>query len=104
MALLAIEHQALVVVGVARRIGPGFFYEIRCEEVIDPASLTGTADDVRLLTQQFVGPGTTHHSRPNAVSVAASPLEASAAGQKGRGFDQSDGRLARIFHPPSRNG
>jgi KDO2-lipid IV(A) lauroyltransferase len=53
MALLAIEHRALVVVGVARRIGPGFFYEIRCEEVIDPASLTGTADDVRLLTQQF---------------------------------------------------
>ncbi len=53
MALLAIEHQALVVVCVALRIGPGFFYEIRCEEVIDPASLTGTADDVRLLTQQF---------------------------------------------------
>ncbi len=53
MALLAIEHQALVAVGVARRVGPGFFYEIRCEEVIDPANLTGTADDVRLLTQQF---------------------------------------------------
>jgi len=53
IALLAIEHQALVAVGVARRIGPGFRYEIRCEEVIDPASLTGTADDVRLLTQQF---------------------------------------------------
>jgi Kdo2-lipid IVA lauroyltransferase/acyltransferase len=53
MALLAIEHQALVVVGVARRIGPGFRYEIRCEDVIDPASLAGTADDVRLLTQRF---------------------------------------------------
>jgi Kdo2-lipid IVA lauroyltransferase/acyltransferase len=53
MALLAIEHQAPVAVGVARRIGPGFRYEIRCEDVIDPASLTGTADDVRLLTQRF---------------------------------------------------
>jgi KDO2-lipid IV(A) lauroyltransferase len=53
IALLAIEHKAPVVVGVARRIGPGFRYEIRCEDIIDPAELTGTADDVRLLTQRF---------------------------------------------------
>jgi Kdo2-lipid IVA lauroyltransferase/acyltransferase len=53
IALLAIEHRAPVVVGVARRIGPGFRYEIRCEDIIDPAELTGTADDVRLLTQRF---------------------------------------------------
>jgi KDO2-lipid IV(A) lauroyltransferase len=53
IALLAIEHQAPVAVGVARRIGPGFRYEIRCEDVIDPALLTGTADDVRILTQRF---------------------------------------------------
>jgi Kdo2-lipid IVA lauroyltransferase/acyltransferase len=53
IALLAIEHRAPVVVGVARRIGPGFRYELRCEDIIDPADLTGTADDVRLLTQRF---------------------------------------------------
>ncbi|MGP0066009.1 MAG: lysophospholipid acyltransferase family protein [Isosphaeraceae bacterium] len=53
IALLAIEHRAPVVVGVARRIGPGFRYEVRCEEVIDPADLTGTAEDVRILTQRF---------------------------------------------------
>jgi KDO2-lipid IV(A) lauroyltransferase len=53
IALLAIEHRAPVVVGVARRIGPGFRYEIRCEDIIDPAELSGTADDVRLLTQRF---------------------------------------------------
>jgi KDO2-lipid IV(A) lauroyltransferase len=53
IALLAIEHRAPVVVGVARRIGPGFRYEVRCEEVIDPAELTGTAEDVRILTQRF---------------------------------------------------
>jgi Kdo2-lipid IVA lauroyltransferase/acyltransferase len=53
IALLAIEHKAPVVVGVARRIGPGFRYEIRCEEVIDPVELEGTADDVRILTQRF---------------------------------------------------
>jgi Kdo2-lipid IVA lauroyltransferase/acyltransferase len=53
IALLAIEHKAQVVVGVARRIGPGFRYEIRCEDVIDPSDLTGTADDVRILTQRY---------------------------------------------------
>jgi Kdo2-lipid IVA lauroyltransferase/acyltransferase len=53
IALLAIEHRAPVVVGVARRVGPGFRYEVRCEEVIDPSDLTGTADDVRILTQRF---------------------------------------------------
>ena len=36
IALLAIEHQAPVVVGVARRIGPGFQYEIRCADIIEP--------------------------------------------------------------------
>ena len=53
IALLAIEHKAPVAVGVARRIGPGFRYELRCEDVIDPAELAGTADDVRILTQRF---------------------------------------------------
>ena len=42
-----------MVVGVARRIGPGFRYQIRCEDIIDPVDLAGTADDVRLLTQRF---------------------------------------------------
>jgi Kdo2-lipid IVA lauroyltransferase/acyltransferase len=53
IALLAIEHQAPVVVGVARRIGPGFRYEFRCEDVIEPSELTGTPDDVRILTQRY---------------------------------------------------
>jgi KDO2-lipid IV(A) lauroyltransferase len=53
IALLAIEHQAPVYVGVARRIGPGFRYELRCEDVIEPGELSGTADDVRLLTQRY---------------------------------------------------
>lgn len=53
IALLAIEHQAPVVVGVARRIGPGFRYEIRCEDIIDPVHLAGEPDAVRQLTQRF---------------------------------------------------
>jgi KDO2-lipid IV(A) lauroyltransferase len=53
IALLAIEHQAPIAVGVARRIGPGFRYEIRCEDVIDPVDLTGSADDAKILTQRY---------------------------------------------------
>jgi KDO2-lipid IV(A) lauroyltransferase len=53
IALLAIEHQAVVIVGVARRIGPGCRYEFFCADVIDPAELAGSADDVRLLTQRY---------------------------------------------------
>lgn len=53
IALLAIEHQAPVVVGVARRIGPGFRYEIRSADIIEPAEFSETADDARLLTQRY---------------------------------------------------
>jgi KDO2-lipid IV(A) lauroyltransferase len=53
IALLAIEHRAPVVVGYARRIGPGFRYEVGCDAIIEPDEWTGTADDVRLLTQRY---------------------------------------------------
>lgn len=53
IALLAIEHSAPVVVGYARRIGPGFRYEVGCEALIEPEEWTGTADDARLLTQRY---------------------------------------------------
>jgi KDO2-lipid IV(A) lauroyltransferase len=53
IALLAIEHNAPVVVGYARRIGPGFRYEVGCEELIEPHEWTGTSDDARILTQRF---------------------------------------------------
>jgi Kdo2-lipid IVA lauroyltransferase/acyltransferase len=53
IALLAIEHNAPVVVGYARRIGPGFRYEVGCDAIIEPSEWTGGADDVRLLTQRY---------------------------------------------------
>ena len=53
IALLAIEHKASVVVGYARRIGPGFRYEVGCPELIEPEEWKGTADDARLLTQRY---------------------------------------------------
>lgn len=53
IALLAIEHKAPVVVGYARRVGPGFRYEVGCDAIIEPDEWTGTADDARLLTQRY---------------------------------------------------
>jgi KDO2-lipid IV(A) lauroyltransferase len=53
IALLALEHRAPVVVGYARRIGPGFRYEVGCDAIIEPDEWTGTADDARLLTQRY---------------------------------------------------
>ncbi len=53
IALLAIEHNAPILVGYARRIGPGFRYEVGCEDIIEPGELTGTAEDVRLMTQRY---------------------------------------------------
>jgi Kdo2-lipid IVA lauroyltransferase/acyltransferase len=53
IALLALEHRAPVVVGYARRVGPGFRYEVGCSEIIDPDDFRGEGDDVRDLTQRF---------------------------------------------------
>jgi KDO2-lipid IV(A) lauroyltransferase len=53
IALLAIEHNAPVVVGYARRVGPGFRYEVGCDAIIEPHEWSGDADDVRLLTQRY---------------------------------------------------
>lgn len=53
IALLAIEHKAPVVVGYARRVGPGFRYEVGCPAIIEPSELTGSVDDARLLTQRY---------------------------------------------------
>jgi KDO2-lipid IV(A) lauroyltransferase len=53
IALLALEHRAPVLVGYARRVGPGFRYEVGCTELIEPDEFKGTPDDARLLTQRF---------------------------------------------------
>src|SRR3954465_12807448 len=53
IALLALEHRAPVVVGYARRGGPGFRYGVGCSELIEPDEFKGPPDDARLLTQRF---------------------------------------------------
>ena len=53
IALMALEHQAPVVVGYARRVGPGFRYEVGCTAIFEPHEFTGTPDDARILTQRY---------------------------------------------------
>ena len=89
IALLAIEHKAPVAVGVARRIGPGFRYEIRCEDVIDPAELHRHGRRrPHSHPAVHVGPRTAHPPGPDAVPLAPSALEASAQGQAASGKRQ----------------
>ncbi len=71
IALLAIEHKAPVVVGYARRVGNEFYYEVGCEEVIDPDELTGGVDDARLLTERvYSGDRTDRQTGSRAVPLA----------------------------------
>lgn len=53
IALLAIEYNAPILVGGAHRIGPGFRYEVRTEDVIDPSDWADRPDAVRYITQRF---------------------------------------------------
>ena len=53
VALMAVEFDApLVVIGVPRTREP-FFYEVVCEEVIDPRDFSGRADAVRAITERY---------------------------------------------------
>ncbi|MBX9624675.1 MAG: hypothetical protein K2X82_12780 [Gemmataceae bacterium] len=53
VALMAVEFDApLAVVGVPRTREP-FFYEVVCEEVIDPREYAGRADAVRAITERY---------------------------------------------------
>lgn len=53
IALLALEHNAPIIVGGARRIGPGFRYEVVCEDLIEPSDWAGRTDEVKWITQRF---------------------------------------------------
>lgn len=53
IALLAVEYQAPVMVGYARRIGPDFRYEVGCNELIEPSDWENEADPVRYITERW---------------------------------------------------
>ena len=53
IAILALQHNAPVVLGYARRVGPGFRYEVGCPLLIEPSEFDGSGDDVKLLTQRY---------------------------------------------------
>lgn len=53
IALLAIEFDAPIAIGYARRTGPGFHYEVGCPDLILPEQWSNEADPVRYITQRF---------------------------------------------------
>lgn len=53
IGLLAIEHRAPVLAGYARRIGPGFRYEVGIADIIRPEELDGFSDPVTELTRRY---------------------------------------------------
>ena len=84
IALLAIEHQAPVVVGVARRVGPGFRYEIGCADIIEPAELTAPPTTPGCSPSATPPPSKRLIRRdPSAVPLAAPAMEASATTAEG---------------------
>jgi KDO2-lipid IV(A) lauroyltransferase len=53
VALLALHHEALVMVAAARRVGEGLKYALDVETVIDTRDLKDEANPVRALTEQY---------------------------------------------------
>jgi KDO2-lipid IV(A) lauroyltransferase len=53
IALMAIQYDAPIVVGAARRLGDRFRYEVVCEELIEPAQWRDEPDPVRWITQRY---------------------------------------------------
>lgn len=53
VALLALHHEALVMVAAARRVGEGLKYALDVETVIDTRELKDEPNAVRMLTEQY---------------------------------------------------
>lgn len=54
MALMAIQHRAMVVVGAARRINGRFEYEVDIADVVKPEDLPAGPDGVEVLTRRMM--------------------------------------------------
>lgn len=53
IALLALEYNALLLVGGAARVGAPLHYRVELEDVIDPAEYADRPDAVKAITQRF---------------------------------------------------
>jgi len=54
LALLALEHNVILVVVVAARVGGPLEYQIQVEDVIDPLEYAGRTDAVKVMTQRYM--------------------------------------------------
>lgn len=53
VALLALEHDAPICMGFARRLGPEFRFEVWVENIIEPRDYRNSPEPVRAITQEF---------------------------------------------------
>lgn len=53
VALMAIEHQVVMIVSGTYRVGPPMHYEFRYEDLIDPNEYRNHPDPVRAITERF---------------------------------------------------
>lgn len=53
IALLAIQHEAAMVVGWAQRKGPGLCYRVCCSDALEPADYANERDPVTAMTADF---------------------------------------------------
>ncbi len=82
IALLAIEHNAPIVVGGARRMGEEFRYEVVCEELIDPADFREVERSrERHDAKVHIGPRKNDPKESGPVSVVAQAVEAPTAAE-----------------------
>jgi KDO2-lipid IV(A) lauroyltransferase len=54
MALMAIQHQAVILVGAARRMNDRFEYQVEVADVIDPAEFPTGPNAVKELTHRMM--------------------------------------------------
>ena len=83
VALLAIQHDAVMVVCGTPRVAEPMHYDLVVEDRIDPRDYAGRPDAVKAITDRYTrGARTVDPPTPGAVLLAAPALEASTEGSR----------------------
>ena len=77
IALLALEHRAVILVALACNLGAPLHYEIAIEETIFPEEYEGRPDAVRAVTQRFTAALERRRARAHGAVFLAAPASGS---------------------------
>ena len=76
IGLLAMQYNLPIGIGCTRRVGDRFFFELECTRLITPDEWADKPDPLAWITQQYTKAIEDFiRQRPDAVLVAAPPLE-----------------------------